>query len=377
MTTRAIRVWSAIHTWSSLICTLFLLLLCVTGLPLVFHEEIERLLGHAVEPPAMAPGTPRAPLDRVVEAALARYPGEVVQYVSFDPDEPGAVYLTVAPSPDAPPEETREVVVDARTARLLGELPVREGLVPLLLALHTDMLAGLPGKLFLGVMGILFVLATISGAVLYGPFTRKLDFGTVRRDRPARVRWLDLHNLIGIVTLTWALVVGATGVVNTWADLVVRVWRADQLADMVAPYRDAPPLARPGSLDLAVAAAAEAAPGMTPAFVAFPGTLFTSAHHYGVFMRGDTPLTARLLKPVLVDAETGRLTDARDVPWYVTALLLSQPLHFGDYGGMPLKVVWALLDVATIAVLSSGLYLWAAWRRVTIGARLVESERAA
>jgi uncharacterized iron-regulated membrane protein len=39
-------------------------------------------------------------------------------------------------------------------------------------------------------------------------------------------------------------------------------------------------------------------------------------------------------------------------------LLLSQPLHFGDYGGTPLKVIWALLDVITIIVLLSGLYLW-------------------
>jgi uncharacterized iron-regulated membrane protein len=45
----------------------------------------------------------------------------------------------------------------------------------------------------------------------------------------------------------------------------------------------------------------------------------------------------------------------------VKALGLSKPLHFGDYGGMPLKILWALLDVATIVVLWSGLVLW--WRR--------------
>jgi uncharacterized iron-regulated membrane protein len=92
-------------------------------------------------------------------------------------------------------------------------------------------------------------------------------------------------------------------------------------------------------------------------------------------MRGETPLTARLLKPVLVDAATGTLTDARDMPWYVTALLVSQPLHFGDYGGMPMKVIWALLDVITIVVLGSGLYLWLARRRTPFELRLAELER--
>ena len=33
---RALRRWSWVHTWSSLVCTLFLLMLCLTGLPLIF-----------------------------------------------------------------------------------------------------------------------------------------------------------------------------------------------------------------------------------------------------------------------------------------------------------------------------------------------------
>ena len=56
------------------------------------------------------------------------------------------------------------------------------------------------------------------------------------------------------------------------------------------------------------------------------------------------------------------------------ALLVSQPLHFGDYGGMPLKIIWALLDGFTIIVLGSGLYLWAVKRgKSRRGARLQAS----
>jgi uncharacterized iron-regulated membrane protein len=47
----------------------------------------------------------------------------------------------------------------------------------------------------------------------------------------------------------------------------------------------------------------------------------------------------------------------------MTALFVSQPLHFGDYGGMPMKIIWALLDVLTIIVLASGLYLWVKKRK--------------
>ncbi len=367
-----VRLWSRLHTWSSLVCTAFLLVLCVTGLPLVFHHELGHVLGGEVEAPPMPAGAPRADLDRVVEAALARRPGEVVQYLIWDDDAPDRLRLSLAPTPTSPPDTLKTVLVDARTAAVLDEPRDTEGFLYWMLRLHTDMFAGVPGKLFLGGMGLLFVLATVSGAVLYGPFTRRLPFGTVRRDRAPRTRRLDTHNLLGIVTLCWALVVGATGVVNTLAEQVLAVWRADQLAAMTAPWRGRPPVAVPGPVQPAVAAALEAAPGMAPFFVAWPQTPFSSGHHYAVFLRGDAPLTSRLLTPALVDAENGSLAEIRPLPWYVTALLLSQPLHFGDYGGLPLKFVWAALDLATIVVQWGGFRLWWARRRAPSPAAAAE-----
>ena len=80
----------------------------------------------------------------------------------------------------------------------------------------------------------------------------------------------------------------------------------------------------------------------------------------------------RLYRPVLVDAATGAVTATPDLPWHLKALLLSQPLHFGDYGGLPLKIIWGLLDLVTIFVLGSGLYLWLARSRASADVRVAE-----
>ena len=114
------------------------------------------------------------------------------------------------------------------------------------------------------------------------------------------------------------------------------------MAQLLAHYRGLPPVTRLGSLEKAFANARSREPAMKIAFIAFPGTAFSSEHHYGVFMRGRTALTERLVKPVLVDAITGEVTASREPPWYVDALLLSQPLHFGDYGGVPMQWLWAV-----------------------------------
>jgi uncharacterized iron-regulated membrane protein len=356
--TKSLRRWSWVHKWSSIVCTIFMLMLCITGLPLIFHEEIDALLHEEVAPATVPAGTPKANLDQALANVMAKSPGEVPHFLIWDRDDPSVLFVSVGKTLESNPVDNRLARADAHTGGFLDSPDFTHRFTYIMLKLHTDMFAGLGGKLFLGLMGILFCVAIVSGVVVYAPSMRKLPFGAYRRERPRVVRWLDLHNLAGILLVVWTFVVGFTGVINTWADLVIKAWQFGQLAEMTAQYRDAPPPVRLSSLDEAVRIAASEVPGMEPAFVAFPGTIFSSKSHYAVFLKGDTPLSSRLLRPVLIDASTGKFTETREMPWYVTTLLVSQPLHFGDYGGMPLKVLWAILDVITILVLGSGVYLW-------------------
>jgi uncharacterized iron-regulated membrane protein len=364
ITKSSVRAWFEIHKWTSLICTVFLLLLCVTGLPLIFHEEIDHALGKEPEAPEMPIDTPKMSLDALAEMGLKQYPGNVIRYIFWQDEHPNVVLISMTDSIDAPPEVANFVSLDERTGKVLQQPKFNEGFMYVIYKLHVDMFAGIPGKLFLGLMGLLFVASIISGIMLYGPIMKKFDCGMVRTEKSKRLKWLDLHNMLGIVTLAWASVVGITGVINTASDIVIDLWQVGQLAEMVAPYKNLQPVqGELSSLDAAVKTAQAQAPEMNPSVLAFPGTAFSSQHHFAVFMRGNTPVTSKLIKPALIDARTGSLTDMRDMPWYVNMLFISQPLHFGDYGGMPLKILWAIFDVVTIFVLVSGLYLWFARRK--------------
>ncbi|AKJ27808.1 PepSY-associated TM helix domain-containing protein [Caldimonas brevitalea] len=359
MQSSTLKRWSWVHKWSSIVCTAFMLLLCVTGLPLIFHHEIGHLLGTEVEAPPMPNSTQRVSLDRVLEVAHAQHPDRVVQFASQPEDSTDLWFVTLTPTLD-PTDDFRSVAVDARTGEVLAQPRFDEGFIWVMFKLHVDLFAGLPGKLFLGLMGLLLLVAIVSGVVLYGPFMRKLEFGTVRRGRQPRLKWLDLHNVLGVVTLMWLFVVGATGMINTWADLLIKYWQHDQLTTLLAPYQGQPvvPHAERAPVQRALEAASRQAPGMNLSFIAFAGTAFSSPHHTTFFMRGNQPLTSRLLQPVLVDVRTAEVTAAPPLPWYLAALQLSQPLHFGDYGGRPMQILWALLDIVSIVVLGSGLYLW-------------------
>lgn len=360
MTARSLRRWYVVHKWTSLVCTLFILLLCVTGLPLIFYHEIDHALGKSVELPAHVGHTTRVSLDMLVTEAKRRHPTEVVTYVFEDHDDPNAWSVGLAKTADAP-ELSAFLTFDIRTGEMVKQYPLDEGVMHFMYHLHTDLFLALPGRLFLGAMGLLLVIALVSGVVLYAPFMRKLRFGTVRYERAPRTRWLDLHNLLGIATVVWLFVVGATGVVNTLSDPIFADWRADALGDMTAAYKGRPPLADHASVEEAVSAA-RATTGLSHvSFMAFPGTELATPHHFVAFMNGDTPLTKRMLTPVLIDGTTSEVIDQRPLTGLAKALMISQPLHFGDYGGLPLKILWALLDVIAIVVLWSGLVLW--WKK--------------
>jgi uncharacterized iron-regulated membrane protein len=376
MTRSAVRAWFLVHKWSGIISTGFLLMLCLTGLPLIFHDEIDQLTesGSAAQMEGRASSAGGLPLDRMLATALAQRPGEVPLFMAFDNASP-LLTITTGPMPQAGEDEMTIQIFNRATGELAGRVE-DSGVMHFILQLHIDMFAGLPGMLFLGSMGLLFVIAIISGTVLYAPFMRKLAFGTVRTGRSTRVKWLDYHNMLGIITLAWASVVGLTGVINTLATPIVETWQMDELSKMTEHYADKIPLApeKYSSLDEAMTMAKMAQPGNNPQFIAFPGGSFSSAHHYAVFFQGATPLTEHLLTPALIDAQTGELTDIRPLPWQVQALLLSRPLHFGDYGGLPLKLLWALLDILTILVLGSGLYLWLGKGRASTKSQIIEIE---
>jgi uncharacterized iron-regulated membrane protein len=270
----------------------------------------------------------------------------------------------MAPTWDPSDPLRHSLQFDSRTGKLLNDEPPFSQrpatFIGIMLDLHRGLFLDLPGELFLGLIGVLFVISILSGIVLYGPFMKKLDFGTVRRERSRRLKWLDLHNLLGIVTAAWLLVVGLTGIINELSTPLFGLWQVTDVKAMLDKYKGSP---LPGQQDLSPVQAAyhtagQALPDMTVVSIVYPGNPFGSPYHYILWAKGKEAFSSKLFSPVLVDARSGKLASVVKMPFYLRALEVSRPLHFGDYGGTPLKVIWVIFDVIAIVVLLSGVYLW-------------------
>ena len=334
-----LKIWYLLHKWSSLISTIFLLMLCITGLPLIFAHEIDHLLGRSAEPIDLETNDQIANLDMIIEDAKSRRPNDVVQFLVGDYDEPELWHIRFGEDLENT-EASAFYTYDSRTGDFLNDYPLNTGFMDVMLRLHVDMYAGLPGTLFLGFMGVLLIISLISGVMLYKPFMSKLNFGTIRYNKSSFVKWLDLHNFIGIVTLVWLFVVTITGVVNTLSIPIFGYWQSDQLAEMIESHQSDEISTGNYSTENAVKSITTEYPDHHLSFMAYPGTNFSSNNHFVAFLQGKTAWSSKLLKPVLIDAKSGKIHDERELPLYVSLLLISQPLHFGDYAGLPLKIFW-------------------------------------
>jgi uncharacterized iron-regulated membrane protein len=333
-------------------------MLCITGLPLIFKDEIDEWV-YKNPQVSSAPRAHPLSLDEMADIARERFPGEFIQFLFWHPNVPNAVSFGISPTlRNASVAGMHGVVIDSLSGKIIEEPKPRRGITFVLLKTHTDMFLGLPGGLFLGAMGLTLLASLVSGAVIYGPFMRHLDFGEIRAERRHRIRWLDLHNLLGIITVVWLFVVGLAGAMNTLAAPLFDLWRARDLPVLAKIHGDGQPAETLTSIDGAVAAARQASPDMRLVSVVFPYSRLTTPHHYMIWTKGTTPVTAHLFAPVMVNAENGELAGVLNLPWYVRALEVSRPVHFGNYGGIPLKILWAFLDIVTIIVLSTGVYLW-------------------
>lgn len=361
MKASTLKFWYTVHRWTSLICSLNLLLLCITGLILIFHHEIDHLLGDDkhYEAPVGKSKLTLEELSLKADAASSN-PGWKTQYLFFDDEEPAKAFIGVNKPGKREIEGVQFSIFNWYTGESEPFKRPQDTFTGFVLKLHKDLFLEMPGQFYMGFIGLLFVISTTSGIVLYAPFTKRLAFGILRFGRGQRTVSTDLHNFLGIATIAWTLVVGVTGCILAFEPLVLGIWQTTELKEMVARHEDAPPEKRV-PIDTVMAVTEKAQPDKIPIIVFLPGTEYSGERQYTVVTKGREGLQSQLLSVVMVNAQTGELTDSRGMPWYVQALALSGPFHFGDYGGVPLKIIWVVFTLITIVVVITGLIIW--WRR--------------
>lgn len=224
-----------------------------------------------------------------------------------------------------------------------------------LLALHRELFMGSTGKLYVGVVGLAYVFMLISGFIIYGNFMKGRSFGEIR---PGNVfKLLDLHKFVGVLSFGWGLIVGISGVFLAFNGVLIKLFLYGSLAHLSEQYRDhqAEAVADAPFVKV-VESALNGKSDAVISYISFPDTEFGIPGHYLFLVNGTDRFTERLSELFVINAKTAALTEIVELPLYLKVVLLSEPLHFGDYGGIFLKVIWAVFTICSLGVALFGLF---------------------
>lgn len=351
MARRALR---KLHRTLGLSIGVWAALTALTGTLLVFGPEIDEWLNPnllRVEPRAS-----RQPVDSSWAQTRARFPGQSLHSLRMPQSADEPLILRVGPL-------RRNVFVDPYTGAVLGSRGEHEGAVGTLHALHVELLVGEPGKIVVGILGVVFVLMTIAGMALAWRSTPRRARAVLGRPAGGATRWASVHRSVGVVAGPLLVVVAATGSMlvfhqPTTAALVATLGGppAPALPTVpVAPARRALPL------QSLIDSADAALPGAHPTYVLLPAA---PAAPLVVRQRFSTNSHPNGRSWVAVDFHTGAVLQVHD--WRtagrgVRTSDFKYPLHTGMAFGPPGRAVTAVLGLLPMLLLVSAGVGW--WRR--------------
>lgn len=350
--------WYKLHKWASLICAVFLLIMCVSALPLIFKREIadfNQLNRSAVS--ENAKGT-RPSLDKLAEESLALYPGYHLLAVYLDHEKQHVGFSLYSQG-----RGYRYIQIHLGTGQIIvpvADQKVKYEAIPKVIAfmsrMHIDMYLGSFGSKLLGFMCGMSVVALITGLWLYAPFMKNIAFGTIRSGH-RRIYWIDWHKLLGIVTLSWTLLLCISGFIFVFAGPIHNSWNDKTRAELLEDYQGLPFPVQRISADDAVEIARATVPNRKITRIELPQEGGRMPWHYVIHTAGEG-FNAYVSQPVWIDAANGQITAVIEAPWYIQVLSMARPVHFNNHNTLPLKILWFITDALTCVMIITGIYAW-------------------
>lgn len=347
MSNKAVRIIYNIHRRLGIFVSIHFILLALTGSILLFKEEITGQHHHH-EVEHQLPENLQSLLDQAKILAPTSRP------LTLTFKDEHTIELRLGIDDSKKYRQSHRLYFDAETLKPKEYKSLENTWIDFVLRIHREFLLGSNGKLYVGLIGVLYTFILISGFLIYGPFHKKLGFAEVRRATP-RTIYSDLHKYLGMVTMGWALIIGVTGMLLGFSSTLIKIFQYQELKSINQMYTQSPSESW-ASLDLVLKNSQEKLPEGSFDFLAFPDTEFSPPGHYLVLMHGEG-LKERLVDIAVVNSVTGAVDSVRELPWYLKLAALSEPLHFGNYGGLPLKLIWLVMTFGTLALPILGLLL--------------------
>lgn len=371
-----LRVYQSIHIWTGIIAGIVLFIGFYAGSLTMFKGAID---AWSMPPALTLPQVPAEKLDELVAQVLAQDDKAKTGFSLHLNDEhqsPMTWYQQGSERELSMSHQLWHASLDEQ-GQLVTQLSTPSELAELIDQLHRT--AGIAGDVghdqagayVLGIAAVLYFLALVSGVIFLLPTLTK-SFFALRKDKGESRFWLDAHNLVGITSLPFHLVICVTVIVFAFHDqlydgLKHMVYSEKPLFAQSAPDKTPYTLADLPKVTTVLAKVQQIAPDYQVNEMTFMNlnnpraTLRLGLYNPNGFMRG--PVTDFLyLHPYSLKV-TNSTIDQSDKGIWARTVAVFFGLHFGSYGGDLGRWVYFFLGLSGAFLFYSGNLLWLEKRR--------------
>ncbi|MEG4344215.1 PepSY-associated TM helix domain-containing protein [Microcoleus sp. A003_D6] len=335
-----------IHGAIGIAIGLLLTVISLTGSAIVFHQEVDR----AINPSLMrvVPQGKLASLDQMIAPVQAAYPNFPLQSIRF-PQTPNGSYQVTIKAQDG---ENLDTFVNPYTAKILGSRKWERSLMGFLYELHYKLALGQVGTAIVGATGLLFLLIVITGTMLWTGW-RKLKSGfTVRTAAPLPLLSYDIHQVGGILSSTFLLILAVTGAMLSYFVLLFGLNQSPPVAKVL------PPAKQPVALSELLRKADAAMPDGKTTYV-----VFDEAQPEKITVSKQLPheLLRFALSSVELNQYSGKVLKVNRVvepPPMFKFMIAIGTLHFGLFGGIYTRILYVFIGLIPSVLLITGLVNW-------------------
>ena len=329
-----------IHSWISLLVGIFIAIIGLTGSGIVFMHQLDRTLNPALMH-VEAQGRPQS-IDLNIAPVVRSHPNLAIESIQLPQTNTDPVMVTMKTLQD----ERQEIYVNPYTSQILGERIWEKSIVGFLHTLHYTLFAGKIGQIAVGVEGILFLLVSLTGMLLWTGW-RRLKAGVRIRWNSPRFINFDLHNVVGFLSGLFLILLSVTGT------LIVVIHLALTPPDIAAP-KVVQPIERLADV---LQTADRALPEGKISLVSF------SPDGETISLRKKLPeqQTGMFdLSTVEIDRATGKVISATKViepPPMFKVILTIVALHYGTFGGLTTQILYVAIGSIPTVLLVTGLLM--------------------
>lgn len=332
------------HHWSGLIVGLFLLLMSLTGSVLVFSEEMEASADRPYS--ILRDASQTYCYDSSFGRISKLYPGWETRLYGKPSGTEALVYEL------RNKEQRKKIFAHPMNGNILRTID--DGNTQWhrrILLLHYTLFAGTTGKIIVFFIGILFLISLVTGLIVY----RKAILNAVLlrtrvTARTTKGLYSSLHRVIGVWSVLFNLLIVFTGLLLSGQVVL------NALKTTVDPN---PPTAGVPSIDRIVKHVANQYPDFEVHLIRVRANS-NSVQVSGRF-HNDPPWYGHYYSYLIINAtslELEKQQQMRSLPAGKKMLAMAGPLHFGNYGGIPLKILYCLLGITPGFLSVTGFLLW-------------------